>query len=351
MMKSTITRATAVAVSVGLLAGSAVYESYAKTEPADTGPGMVLALANPTSPQDVVVVVNGHEVTRGEVDREIDSMLGGQLANVPAEQLDGIRAQVAARVTDGVIVKTLLEQAVETQGIQVDDAKMADAMKKIEASLPEGKTMADYMTAMGTTKAEFQDQLGMSLRVDTLIERKMGKIPEPTEANVTAFYEENGEMFDAPERAEVSHILVAMAPDADPAAKAEKRKEAEAVRAELVAQGGADFATVAGLRSDCPSKAEGGKLGMLARGDTVPPFEAAVFSQDVGAVGPVVETPFGFHIVRVEGREPAGKVSMAEAKPFIEQRLAEEQQRAAVVKYLDGLRADAKVVYPSKEAA
>ena len=149
----------------------------------------------------------------------------------------------------------------------------------------------------------------------------------------------------------MSHILVAVAPDADEMVKAGKRKQAEGIRAELVAGEGADFEALATLRSDCPSKANGGKLGMLTRGDTVPPFEAAVFSQEVGEIGPVVETPFGFHIVRVEGRNPAGKVSVAEAKPFIEKRIAEDQQRAAVEKFLDGLRADADVVYPSKEAA
>ncbi len=351
MTKSTFTRATAVAVSVGLLAGSAVYEGYAETGLAESGPGMVVALANPASPDDVVVVVNGHEVTRLEVDRQIDAMLGGQAAKVAPEQLEGIRTQLAPRVTDGVVVQTLLEQAADKQGIQIDESQMASSMKQIEASLPEGKTMADYMAAMGTTEKLFQGQLAMSLRVEKLMEQQMGEPATPTDAEVKAFYEENDEMFQAPERAEVSHILVSTPPSADESAKAEKRKHAQEMRARLAASGGADFATTAKSSSDCPSNADGGRLGTVARGETVPAFETAIFSQEVGEIGPVVETPFGFHIIRVEKREPAGKVSMAEAKPFIEQRLVDDHQRAEVEKFIASLRAGAEVVYPGKEAA
>lgn len=351
MTKSTITRATVVAVSVGLLAGSAVYEGYAKGPKASEDAGTILALAHPTSPDDVLVVVNGQEVTRGEVDRQIDSMLGGQLAQVPPEQLDGIRAQLTSRVTDGVIVKTLLEQAVEKKDIEVADDEIEASMKAIAEGLPAGKTLGDYAKAIGTTPKALRAQIAMSLRIDKLMEETMGEVPEPTEAEIAAFYAEQDEIFQAPERAQVRHILVAVPPAAEDEERAEKRAAAEEIRASLVGDDAADFAKTAAARSDCPSKADGGNLGTVARGDTVPAFEAAVFSQKSGEVGPVVETPFGFHIVRVDEQLPAGKVSMAEAKPFIEQQLREQKSQAAVEKFIGDLRAEAQVVYPAKEAA
>ena len=350
MTKSNISRATAVAVAVGVLAGSVAYEGFAKGQSGETQPNQVLALANPTSPDDVVVVVNGREVTRGEVDRRIDSMLGGQIANLAPEQVDGIRAQLATRITDGVIAETLLEQAVKKEGIEISDADVDGAMKQIEGGLPAGKTMADYMAAMGTNEEDFHDQLVLSLGIDRFIAEKTGD-PTPSAEQVAAFYEENAEMFQAPERAEVRHILVAVPQDADDAVKAKKRAEAEEMHAALVGGEGKSFAELAAERSDCPSKADGGRLGKIARGETVPEFETAAFAQDIGVVGPVVETPFGFHIVQVEAREPAGKVSLADAKPFIEQRLTEQHQQAAMAKLIDDLRTNADVVYPGKEAA
>lgn len=351
MTKRTITRATAVAVSVGLLAGSAVYEGYAKGPTPDGNSEMRLALASPGSPEDVLVVVNGHEITRREIDQEIDSMLGGQLAKIPEEQVDGIRAQLTRRVTDGVIVKTLLEQAVEKNDVQVDDADVATSMKAIQESLPEGKTVADYAEAIGSSEKEIRREVAMSLRIDKLMEKKMGAEATPTEDQVVQFYEENDPMFQAPERAEVSHILVAVAPEASDEDRAAKRAEAEKIRASLVGEDAADFAAVASSKSDCPSKKDGGDLGTVARSQTVPEFEAAVFSQKPGEIGPVVETPFGFHIVRVESHQAAGKVSLAEVKPFIEEHLSQQNQQAAVEKFIDGLRSSADVVYPTKEAA
>lgn len=350
MTKSNITRATAVAVAVGVLAGSAAYDTHAKSESDEAKPVRVVALASPSSADDVVVVVNGHEVTRGEVDRRVDSMLGGQVAKLAPEQLDGIRAQLATRVTDGVIVQTLLEQAVEKEGIEVSAADVDGAMKQIEGSLPPGKTMADYLAATGTSEGELREQLGLTLGIDRFIAAKT-RDATPGKEEVATFYEENDEMFQAPERAEVRHILVALPPEADDALKAEKRKEAEEIRASLVSGETERFAEVAAERSDCPSKVGGGELGLIARGETVPEFEKAIFSQDVGVVGPVVETPFGFHVVQVERREPAGKVSLADATPFIEQRLTEEHQQAAMAKLIEDLRANAEVVYPGKEAA
>lgn len=350
-MKSTFARATAVAVSVGLLAGSAVYEGYATNLPTSSAPGaMQLALAKASAPDDVVVVVNGHEVTRGEVDEQIDSMLGGQVAGMAPDQLEGIRAQLAARVTDGVIVKTLLEQAVAKEGVEVDPAKVADALGQIEGALPPGKTMADYADAMGTTEQGLKSEVALSLKIEKLMSEKASAVA-PTAADVERFYAENAEMFQAPERADVRHILVALPPEADDATRAEKRKVIDDVRAELLASESPDFAAAAKASSDCPSKADGGRLGMVARGDTVAEFEAAVFAQKPGEIGDVVETPFGFHIVRVERLEPAGKISLAEAKGFIEERLTQEQQRTAMDEYISGLRAQAEVVFPKNESA
>ena len=96
------------------------------------------------------------------------------------------------------------------------------------------------------------------------------------------------------------HILVAAKPNTGHAARAEKQRVAEKIRKQLA--DGADFAKMARMHSDCPSKQRGGDLGTFKKGQMVKAFEHAAFTQKVNAVGPVVETQFGYHIVQVTER-------------------------------------------------
>jgi len=110
-----------------------------------------------------------------------------------------------------------------------------------------------------------------------------------------------------PESVEARHILIAVKPDDDKAAKALKMKKAEKIRDQLVEKKGENFEVIAAEVSDCPSKSKGGMLGVFGRGQTVPAFEEAAFSQKVGEIGPVVETSFGYHVIEVLDRKKRGK--------------------------------------------
>jgi peptidyl-prolyl cis-trans isomerase C len=119
--------------------------------------------------------------------------------------------------------------------------------------------------------------------------------------------------------------------------------KAENIRKQLT--GGADFAKIAKTSSDCPSKEKGGDLGTVQRGQMVKPFEEAAFKQEVKAIGPIVETPFGYHIIQVlehsqSQTKPLDEVKVAIADTIKQQRMQEEAER-----YLAELKAKAKIVY------
>lgn len=108
------------------------------------------------------------------------------------------------------------------------------------------------------------------------------------------------------------HILLRLAPDATPAQRDSLLTQAEALRQRAVS--GADFAALAREYSQDPgSAAQGGDLGFFSRGQMVGPFEAAAFSLQVGEVSPVVETPFGLHIIKVEERRLPNFAEIKEA--------------------------------------
>ena len=96
-----------------------------------------------------------------------------------------------------------------------------------------------------------------------------------------------------------SHILLMYAGSARSTATRSKQ-EAQQQIAEIKAQldSGADFAQLARQQSDCPSGREGGDLGPFGRGQMVAPFEQAAFSMQVGGTSGIVETDFGYHVIR-----------------------------------------------------
>jgi peptidyl-prolyl cis-trans isomerase D len=117
------------------------------------------------------------------------------------------------------------------------------------------------------------------------------------------YYQNNREKFTQPRRVKVRHILIrAEAKDTESSAKA--RKKAESIREEAVK--GKDFAQLAKQYSEDPgTKGQGGDLGYFTRGQLVPEFEQEAFSLKVGEISKVIQTPYGFHILKVDDIQEA----------------------------------------------
>ncbi|MCP1336601.1 peptidylprolyl isomerase [Futiania mangrovi] len=133
-----------------------------------------------------------------------------------------------------------------------------------------------------------------------LLDRRLSACP-PSEEEVRAVYDANPERFVSPALFEASHILFAD-DTRDVTVRPRARKRAAAVLAEIARDPGA-FERIARAESDCPSRANGGMLGQLAEGDTVPEFEAVLKAIEPGTVAPEpVETRYGVHVLRLDAR-------------------------------------------------
>jgi peptidyl-prolyl cis-trans isomerase C len=127
----------------------------------------------------------------------------------------------------------------------------------------------------------------------------------------------------------------------------DKKAKAEDLRKKL--QGGADFAKLAAENSDCPSKQAGGDLGTFARGQMVKPFEDAAFSQEKNAIGPVVETDFGFHIIQVLDHQASQVQKLdADTKKRISAFLEGQKRKAAFDAKVKQLKGAANIVVYGK---
>src|SRR5690606_35816167 len=170
-----------------------------------------------------------------------------------------------------------------------------------EALLSEGFGTPDEYRA--TLEDDFRrNQLQMRLLPRL---REEGKLPTATvrEEEVSAAYAENRERL-PPKPASVSFRQIVIAPQATPEAKETARAHAESLLVQL--RSGADFAELATRESADPGSAEnGGDLGWNRRGRMVPAFDFWMFELPPGQLSPIVETSFGFHIIRVDRVRPA----------------------------------------------
>jgi hypothetical protein len=129
--------------------------------------------------------------------------------------------------------------------------------------------------------------------------------------------------------------------------KAKARAKIDAIRDRIVGEINVEqaFADAARENSDCPSGKEGGDLGWFGPGQMVPEFDKAAFEMKVDEISGVVETQFGFHILRKTGEKPGCTKEFAEIKDALKENLARNAKNAAFGRFMGELRADAQIEF------
>lgn len=285
-----------------------------------------------------IATVNGVEISAQDFQKELASAMNRFRQQIPPEQIAQIMPRIQEQVLDQMIARQLLIQEADRLNMTITDEDIEEARTKLEASLPPGLSLGAVLEQRGITEEQFHKEFGDEVRITRLIEQVTSNATHVTDADVDEFYKENVERFKEPETVTARHILIAVTNEEDKAAQKEK---AEAIRARLI--GGEDFAEVAVAESDDPgSKSTGGEY-TFPRGRMVPPFEEAAFTQEIGEIGPLVETQFGYHIIQVEKREPARDVPLEEVRTNVAAYLRSQKGPAALQEYLAGLRSNAEV--------
>lgn len=160
-------------------------------------------------------------------------------------------------------------------------------------------------------------------------------------SDIATFYEKNPDRFQQAESVRAAHILVLVPQDADEKTRAAAKARAEA--ALKAARAGQDFAQLARRYSNDASAQRGGDLGFIPKGQMVPAFEAAAFALEPGQVSDLVETQFGYHVIKALEKRPARIVPFVEAAAQIEQFLEQQQRQEKSKALVEQLKSKGKV--------
>ncbi len=253
----------------------------------------------------VVAVVGDTSLLLSDVQEEVAQMraAGRPVPADPQGQAEMVRQIVQTRVNDLVAL-----QAARLAGVTVGDDEVGrtvdQEIREIRGRFPSEEAFNAALAQSGLTQAEFRanrlEQTRSRMMVARFISQRVGSAVRPvvTDAEIQAAFEtQRAQMGTRP--ATVSFEQVIVEPVASDSAKAAARREAEQVVEEL--RKGGDFEVLARRFSDDPgSKERGGDLGWFKQGQMVRPFEQVAFAMRPGDVSGIVETQFGFHIIRLE---------------------------------------------------
>ena len=170
-----------------------------------------------------------------------------------------------------------------------------------------------------------------------LVNQACAHVADPTEDEVTAFYEAHKAEYVEPHQVLCQHILVKGSNDA----ALDKIKEIR----ERIVNDKADFAEEAKKHSDCPSGAQGGSLGWFGRGMMVPEFDKAAFEMKKGEVSGIVTTEFGYHIIYKADEKGGGQQTIVDVHDQIKDLLRHEARGKAMDAYVADLREKATIEY------
>jgi len=231
--------------------------------------------------------------------QQISSALGesGFVSKTAADQLAQLRAQQ----------REISEHAVQADARRVQVA--ADTVRAFYDSNPARFQIPEEV------QAEY-----LVLSADSLLAAEQVDAGE-----VKKYYESNSAKYGEPEQRRASHILVSVKGGASDEDKRKARERAQAILSRLRASPGS-FAEIAKKESGDPGSAsQGGDLGFFSRGMMTRPFEDAVFGLKPGQISDLVESDFGFHIIKLTGVKPSKMKTLEEVRPEIERELKKQQ--------------------------
>jgi peptidyl-prolyl cis-trans isomerase C len=287
---------------------------------------------------DVVARVNGETISRDDLESAMVELQQRAGQQVPPDQRD----KVVRAVLDQLIAYRLLKQESAARKIEVAQTEVDARIDELKSQFKSEEVFIQVLGEQKVTLDELRTNIREGMQIDRMVDTEINTRATVTPEQVEAFYTANPTEFQRGERIRASHILVRVAPDADAPAKEQARTKIDDLLKQ--ARGGADFAALAKQHSDDPgSGPTGGDLGYFERGQMVGPFEDAAFALTPGQTSEVIETQFGFHIIKLDDRQAAGPVPLSDVRPQIEEFLQGRNRETQAQAFIESLRAKGKV--------
>lgn len=234
-------------------------------------------------------------------------------------------------ILDQLINTELLYQQAQKEKIKISNDEINLEIDKIKDNFSSPEEFNEALKANNITLVRLKEDIKRQLMINSVLEETRNQVSISDE-ELLEYYNENKESFLEPEQVHARHILV------------ETEEEANNLLLQLK-EGLTDFAELAKEKSIGPSAPSGGDLGFFARGQMVKEFEDAAFSLEPGKISEVVQSQFGYHIIKCEEKKEEYSPTFEEAKERISDTLKYQRENEAVSALTSKLREEAVIVF------
>jgi len=276
----------------------------------------------------VAATVNGEVIYAKELDGEVSAI--ARQYGIDLGSADGTqqRAQISKVILDQLIEQRLILQVARQHSAMPTETQVESQLQEIKRNFP---TEGDFEAALGQRNLTLVE-LKSRLRTNLAVRNLMAKVApvSVSEAEIDQYFKAHRGEFDRPEQVHVKHILL------------DNENEARLVLAKL--KRGESFDALARQYSKDPgSRAQGGDLGFVSRGQLVPEFEQVAFALQPKQISDIVKTQFGYHLIMLVARRPPQPANLDQAHDQIRTLLMANKQEAAFQEWLKKIKAQARI--------
>ena len=288
--------------------------------------------------EKVVARVNGTPITAKEVDDAVYQVLPRSIhGNIAEEKKDEYRG----KALDVLIAGELLYQEAVKRGFKVAKADVAAEVKKVRDRFKSDADFGEALAKENFTLDSYEKAIEKNMVKIKFVQSEIIDKTRVTDERLKDYYESHKSEFLRPEAVKLKMISIKV----DPAAAREEWEKAKKKTEELreKAAAGADFSDLAEKYSMDDWRVKAGDVGVVHRGRFVPELEAAAFGLKEGEISGVVESIYGYHILKLEKKIPPVQLSFAEIKVMLKRQLEDKGRKERMDALLKELKGDAKI--------
>ena len=286
------------------------------------------------------MTINGKNISRDKLQAQVDHLINQRGLNSGGITQPALFKQIQQEVVDQLIVQELLWQEAKRRNFIVEDEFVNERLRQMKSGFDTEQAFQFKIQAGGFTEETYREDIRQQVSVQRMISQGIAPSISISDEEVENFYEANMDQMHRPVAVHARHILI-KPESAEPEAQQAAKDEAGEILAEIRA--GEDFVKLATDRSQAPSAPQGGDLGYFGPGKMVEPFEKAAFALQPGETSEVVQTQFGYHIIRLEDRRGGDTAPVEEVADKIRNYLSQQKLQSEVETLVTTLRNESDV--------